>query len=62
MPSCRHRQNVSLKKKNEKTWRHTMAFLWLMAAMPVFIMSVIWGINEVWTWVERRKKKQKQHV
>ena len=31
----------------------TMAFLWLMAAMPVLIVSVIWGINEVWTWVER---------
>ena len=38
----------------------TMAFLWLMAAMPVFIMSVIWGINEVWAWMERRKKKPKQ--
>jgi len=24
-----------------------------MAAMPVLIVSVIWGINEVWTWVER---------
>ena len=37
----------------------TMAFLWLMAAMPVFIISVIWGINEVWAWMERRKKKPK---
>ena len=37
----------------------TMAFLWLMAAMPIFIMSVIWGINEVWAWLERRKKKPK---
>ena len=37
----------------------TMAFLWLMAAMPVFIMSVIWGINEVWAWMEMRKKKPK---
>ena len=40
----------------------TMAFLWLMAAMPVFIMSVIWGINEVWAWMERRKKKPKQRA
>lgn len=37
----------------------TIAFLWLMAAMPIFIMSVIWGINEVWAWLERRKKKPK---
>ena len=37
----------------------TMAFLWLMAAMPIFIMSVIWSINEVWAWLERRKKKPK---
>ena len=37
----------------------TMAFLWMMAAMPIFIMSVIWGINEVWAWLERRKKKPK---
>ena len=35
----------------------TMAFLWLMAGMPVFIVSVIWAINEVWAWMERRKKK-----
>ena len=40
----------------------TMAFLWLMAAMPVLIISVIWGINEVWTWMERRKKKPKQRA
>ena len=40
----------------------TMAFLWLMAAMPVLIMSVIWGINEVWAWLERRKKKPKQRT
>ena len=35
----------------------TMAFLWLMAGMPVLIVSVIWAINEVWAWMERRKKK-----
>ena len=39
-----------------------MAFLWLMAAMPVLIISVIWGINEVWAWMERRKKKPKQRA
>ena len=38
----------------------TMAFLWLMAAMPVFIMLVIWGINEVWAWLEMRKRKTKK--
>ena len=40
----------------------TMVFLWLMATMPVLIISVIWGINEVWAWMERRKKKPKQHA
>ena len=40
----------------------TMAFLWLMAAMPVLIVSVIWGINEVWAWLERRKKKPKRRA
>ena len=29
----------------------TMAFLWLIAAMPVLIMSVIWGINELMAWM-----------
>ena len=37
----------------------TMTFLWLVAAMPIFIMSVVWGINEVWAWLEMRKKKPK---
>ncbi len=37
----------------------TMLFLWLMAAMPILGMSVIWGINELSAWLERRKKKQK---
>lgn len=36
-----------------------LVFLWLLAGMPVLIMSVIWGINEVWAWLERRKKKPK---
>ena len=39
----------------------TMLFLWLMAAMPIFVMSVIWGINELSAWLERRKKKLKSH-
>jgi hypothetical protein len=38
----------------------TMAFLWLIAAMPIFIMSVIWGINEVWAWLEMRKRNTKK--
>ena len=29
----------------------TMALLWLMAAMPVLIVSVIWGINELMAWM-----------
>lgn len=50
-----------LTKKDREKWQlnDTMAFLWLMAAMPIFIMSVIWGINEVWAWMGRRKKKPK---
>ena len=39
-----------------------LVFLWLLAGMPVLIMSVIWGINEVWAWLERRKKKPKQRA
>ncbi len=39
----------------------TMLFLWLMAAMPILGMSVIWGINELSAWLERRKKKLKSH-
>ncbi len=36
-----------------------MIFLWLMAFMPILAMSVIWGINELSAWLERRKKKPK---
>jgi hypothetical protein len=39
----------------------TILFLWLMAAMPILGISVIWGINELSVWLERRKKKQKLH-
>ena len=39
-----------------------LVFLWLLAGMPVLIVSVIWGINEVWAWLERRKKKPKQRA
>ncbi len=51
--------HVLLYDRKEYHLNDTMAFLWLMAAMPIFIMSVIWGINEVWAWMGRRKKKPK---
>ena len=28
-----------------------LVFLWLLAAMPVLIVSVIWGINELMAWM-----------
>ena len=28
-----------------------LVFLWLLAGMPVLIVSVIWGINELMTWM-----------
>lgn len=28
-----------------------LAFLWLVAGMPVLIVSVIWGINELMAWI-----------
>ena len=37
----------------------TMAFLWAMAFMPIFVLSAIWGINELTAYLERRKKKPK---
>ena len=37
----------------------TMTFLWAMAFMPIFVLSAIWGINELATYLERRKKKPK---
>ena len=37
----------------------TMTFLWAMAFMPIFVMSAIWGINELAAYLERRKKKPK---
>ena len=37
----------------------TMTFLWAMAFMPIFVMSAIWGINELAAYLERRKKKSK---
>ena len=37
----------------------TMTFLWAMAFMPIFVMSAIWGINELAANLERRKKKTK---
>ena len=35
----------------------TMTFLWAMAFMPIFVMSAIWGINELAAYLERRKKE-----
>ena len=35
----------------------TMTFLWAMAFMPIFVLSAIWGINELGAYLERRKKK-----
>ncbi|MBQ3767661.1 MAG: hypothetical protein II866_12535 [Prevotella sp.] len=37
----------------------TMTLLWAMAFMPIFVMSVIWSINELAAYLERRKKKTK---
>ena len=37
----------------------TMTFLWAMAFMPIFVLSAIWGINELTAYLERRKKKPK---
>ena len=37
----------------------TMTFLWAMAFMPIFVLSAIWGINELAAYLERRKKKLK---
>ena len=37
----------------------TMTFLWAMAFMPIFVLSAIWGINELAAYLERRKKKTK---
>lgn len=38
---------------------NTMTFLWAMAFMPIFVLSAIWGINELAAYLERRKKKPK---
>jgi hypothetical protein len=35
----------------------TMTFLWAMAFMPIFVLSAIWGINELAAYLEHRKKK-----
>jgi len=39
----------------------TMTFLWAMSFMPIFVLSAIWGINELAAYLERRKKKPKSH-
>ena len=38
---------------------NTVTFLWAMAFMPIFVLSAIWGINELAAYLERRKKKPK---
>ena len=37
----------------------TMAFLWLMAAMPIAMMSVIWAVNELLAWLGKKKSKSR---
>ncbi len=37
-----------------------LVFLWLLAGMPVLIMSVIWGINELMAWMNGKKQDTKQ--
>lgn len=34
----------------------TMFFLWLVAAMPVLAISILWAINELRDWVVRKKR------
>ena len=34
-------------------------FLWLMAAMPIAMLSVIWAINELPVWLGKRKSKSR---
>ncbi|MBO4811442.1 MAG: hypothetical protein J5552_07735 [Prevotella sp.] len=34
-------------------------FLWLMAAMPIAMLSVIWAINELPAWLGKRKSKSR---
>ena len=36
-----------------------MIFLWLMAAMPIAMLSVIWAINELPAWLGKRKPKSR---
>ena len=38
----------------------TMVFLWLVAAVPILLMLVIWGINELWNWVDNWKSKNRK--
>ena len=36
-----------------------MIFLWLMAAMPIAMMSVIWAVNELIAWLGKKKSKSR---
>lgn len=38
----------------------TMVFLWLIAAVPILLLTVIWGINELWNWVDNWKSRTKK--
>lgn len=46
------------------TGRHhlndTMVFLWLIAAVPILLVLVIWGVNELWNWVDNWNLKTKK--
>jgi hypothetical protein len=34
-------------------------FLWLMAGMPIAMLSVIWAFNELPVWLGKRKSKSR---
>ena len=36
-----------------------MIFLWLMAAMPIAMMLVIWAVNELIAWLGKKKSKSR---
>lgn len=36
----------------------TMVFLWLIAAVPIILLTVIWGINELIGWLEEKRPRR----
>ena len=60
-----HQGVMNVSTRCDETFRqgvtssYTMTFLWAMAFMPIFVLSAIWGINELAAYLERRKKKLK---